>query len=360
MCLTELCPIPAWAVVRGSRASPAPPWPDQTTAALPCPGCGQGQPVTGQIPACHLAPKCHHYGRLQGWGAEPAPAPTQSTGPQVPPVAGERAGPHPWPGSFCRLGDVHQQVQLAKAQRVISSKTEPHICRPLHLRGTRPAAGSCSVMALKYRKPWVQVFPFLMPRGSGCRLIPLLSPESPLPPGTSGLSQPSLGITLSPVTAHTGSELLSAAPGRLPRRVHSAGGVAVGTSCNSALSCSKGLLLPRLELGREWHRTGHKSAPVMLSGGFGGEMPLCSPAQRAAAASVVMAQYPRAGHTSQTELGQAHTRPCSASAPAPVGEQQSGSWGSIPAERTPPLAATKQPLWHTHNPSVQGTANLKG
>lgn len=174
-----------------------------------------------------------------------------------------RAGPHPRPGSFCRLGDVHQQVQLAKAQRMMNSKTEPYICWPLYLLGMRSAAVTCSVMALKYRKPWVQVFPFLMLRGSGCRVIPLLSPEveSPLPPGTSGLSQPSLGVTLSPVTAHMGSALLSAAPGRLPHRVHSAGGVAVGTSCNSALSCSKGLLLPRLELGREWHRTGPQICP---------------------------------------------------------------------------------------------------
>lgn len=41
-------------------------------------------------------------------------------------------------------------------------------------------------------------------------------------------------VTVSPATAHTGRALVSAAPGvRLPRREHSTGGVAVGTSCNS-------------------------------------------------------------------------------------------------------------------------------
>lgn len=253
---------------------------------------------------------------------------------------------------------------------MMSSKTEPHICRPLYLLGTRPAAVTCSVMALK-ESALTQVqedvepdISLLMPRGSGCRLIPLLSPEAepPLSPGISGFNQPPLGVTLSPVTAHLGRALVSAAAGRLPRRVHSTGGVAVGTSCNSALSCSKGLLLPGLALGREWHRTGHKSAPTVLSGGFGGEMPPCSPAQSVtpAGASVVMAQHPCAGHRSHIEQGWAHTRPSSASAPAPVGEQQSGSWGSIRAGRTPPLAPTKQPPRHTHSPSVGGAGNLKG
>lgn len=148
-------------------------------------------------------------------------------------------------------GGCHQQVQPAKAQSMMSSKTEPHICRPLYLLGTRPAAVTCSVMALK-ESALTQVqedvepdISLLMPRGSGCRLIPLLSPEAepPLPPGISGFNQPPLGVTLSPITAHLGRALVSAAAGRLPRRVHSTGGVAVGTSCNSTLSCSKGLLL---------------------------------------------------------------------------------------------------------------------
>lgn len=57
-----------------------------------------------------------------------------------------RAGPHPCPGSFCRLGmsrGCQQQVQLIRAQRMISSKTESHICWPLHLLGTSPAAVTC-------------------------------------------------------------------------------------------------------------------------------------------------------------------------------------------------------------------------
>lgn len=140
-------------------------------------------------------------------------------------------------------GGCHQQVQPAKAQRMMSSKTEPHICRPLYLLGTRPAAVTCSVMALK-ESALTQVqedvesdISLLMPRGSGCRLIPLLSPEAEpsLPPGISGFNQPPLGVTLSPITAHLGRALVSAAAGRLPRRVHSTGGVAVGTSCNSTL-----------------------------------------------------------------------------------------------------------------------------
>lgn len=84
-------------------------------------------------------------------------------------------------------------------------------------------------------------------------------------------------------------------------------------------------------------------------------MPPCSPAQSvtAAAASVVMA-----GHISQTEQGQAHNRPCSASAPAAVGEQHSGSWGCITAGRT--LLQLPPNPHCTLSPCVRDTGNVKG
>lgn len=57
-----------------------------------------------------------------------------------------------------------------------------------------------------------------------------------------------------------------------------------------------------------WQRVAQhwsQSAPVVLSRGFRGEMPPCSPAQSvtAAVASVVMAQHNQTGHTSQTRSG---------------------------------------------------------
>lgn len=204
-----------------------------------------------------------------------------------------RAGPHPWPGSFGRLGDIWgcYQVQPAKAQRMKSSKTEPHICCPLCLPGTRPAAVTFrAVMALKQSA---------LTQGSlGTRYFPSdaqgLWVQAHIPAVTRSRATISTGDQWAqpastwshPVPCHCSHGQCTGVSScwQAPRRVHSTGGVAMGTSCNSAFSCSKGLLLPRLELGREWHRTGHKSALMVMSGGFGGEMPPCSPAQSATAA----------------------------------------------------------------------------
>lgn len=190
---------------------------------------------------------------------------------------------------------------------MMSSKTEPHICCPLYLLRTRPAAVTCSVMAWTesaLKEVQEAMGPDIsLPDAPG----PWLQAHTPAVTRSRATSSTrdqwaqAASTRSHPVPCHCsqrGRALVSAAAGRLPRRVHSTGGVAVGTSCNSAFSCSKGLLLPRLELGREWHRTGHKSAPAVLSGGFGGQMPRCSPAEGASAAgaSAVMTQHPCAEH----------------------------------------------------------------
>lgn len=184
----------------------------------------------------------------------------------------------------------------------------------------------------------MQVFPFLMPRGSGCRLIPLLSPEIVTTSTRDRWAQPAFTWS-HPVPYHcsrgqsTGVSSSWQAPSQGSQYRRS------GCGHQLQLSCSKGLLPPRLELGREWHKTGHKSAPMVLSGESGGEMLPCSPAQSvtAAVALVVMAQHLCAGHTSQTERVRHMPDPAQLLLQAPVGEQQSGSWGSITAGRTPPL-----------------------
>lgn len=70
------------------------------------------------------------------------------------------------------------------------------------------------------------------------------------------------------------------------------------------LSCSKELLLPRLELGREWHSTGHNLPQWCCPEGLEGKChPVLQLSVTAAVASVVMAQHNQTGHTSQTRSG---------------------------------------------------------
>lgn len=193
-----------------------------------------------------------------------------------------------------------------------------------------------------------------MPRGSGCRLIPLLSPEAeaPLPPGSSGLSQHPVGLTLSPARCSHGQSTSASScsgkpcprspcPSWLPHRVQSTVGAAVGVIRTPALSYSGRLLLRSRSLAEQWHRTGHKSTPVVLSGGFGGKMPSCPPAQcgTAAAALVVIVQHPCTGHRSQTELGWARSRPCSASALAPRGELAQRDLGVCQGRKEPSFSS---------------------
>lgn len=214
-----------------------------------------------------------------------------------------------------------------------------------------------------------------MPTGSGCRLIPLLSPEAdaPLPSGSSGLSQHPLGLTLCPPhCSHrqsTGDSSCSGKPCHpppppswLPRRVQSTVGVAVGTSQTSALSCSERLFLPGLELGRavaqESPQIYTTSAVWRVQRKNGTLFPSSEQDCSSGTCSYCAAPLHQAQVPNTAGLGMQQTLPdfCSSS----KGRAAQQELGVHQGWKEPSFSSTKQPPLHTTGPSVGYTRGLKG